>query len=106
MFIVTLFFLLFAHADDPVYHIVLKNKAMSPTEIHVKAGEDFWLEVENNDNTSEEIESRSMKFEKIVPPKRTVKLKVGRLNPGTYDIFGDFHSDTCKGTVIADGAGK
>ena len=85
-----------------IYTIELKNRTMSPSEIRVKAGEPFWLEVKNTDGTSEEIESNSFKFEKVIPPKRTAKIKVGKTAPGIYDIFGEFHADTCQGKIIAE----
>lgn len=86
---------------DPTYRIQIEKNRLVPEDLQVKANESFWLEVENKDNTSEEIESNSMNFEKIIGPKKTAKIKVRKLAPGQYDIFGDFHMDVCKGTITA-----
>lgn len=89
---------------EAVYKIEINDHVMSPSEIKVKAGETFWLEVKNNDNTSEELESNSLKIEKIVGPKRTIKVKIGDIKAGTHDLFGEFNMNKCKGTIVAESA--
>lgn len=96
-----LVFVALAHAAEPVYNLEIKNHKMTPEVLNVNAGEEFWIEVKNLDNTSEELESNSLKFERIIGPKKTVKVKIKSLAPGSYDLYGDFHADVCKATMIA-----
>lgn len=87
-------------ASDLSYKIELKNRTMNPNIIEVPANTPFIIEVVNTDNTAEEFESNSLKIEKIIPPKRTAKFKVKALAAGEYEIFGEFHMDTCQGKII------
>ena len=87
-------------ADDLVIKIELKNRTMNPNVITVPVNTAFTIEVVNTDNTAEEFESNSLKIEKIIPPKRTAKFKVKPLAAGEYEIFGEFHMDTCQGKII------
>ena len=89
-----------AFADDVIFKIELKNRTMNPNVIEVPANTAFTIEVVNTDNTAEESESTSLKIEKIIPPKRTSKFKVKALTPGEYDLFGEFHMDTCQGKIV------
>jgi heme/copper-type cytochrome/quinol oxidase subunit 2 len=87
-------------ADDLVIKIELKNRTMNPNVINVPVNTAFTIEVVNTDNTAEEFESNSLKIEKIIPPKRTAKFKVKPLAAGEYEIFGEFHMDTCQGKIV------
>lgn len=87
-------------ANENVIKIELKNRTMNPNVIEVAANTAFTIEVNNTDNTAEEFESNSLKIEKIIPPKRSAKFKVKPLSPGEYEIFGEFHMDTCQGKII------
>ena len=89
-----------AFADDLVFKIELKNRTMQPNVINVPVNTPFVIEVVNTDNTAEEFESNSLKIEKIIPPKRSAKFKVKGQAAGEYEIFGEFHMDTCQGKVI------
>ncbi len=89
-----------AFAEDLVFKIELKNRTMNPNVIEVAANTPFTIEVVNTDNTAEEFESNSLKIEKIIPPKRSAKFKVKPLAAGEYEIFGEFHMDTCQGKII------
>ena len=89
-----------AFAEDLVFKIELKNRTMNPNVIEVAANTPFTIEVVNTDNTAEEFESNSLKIEKIIPPKLTAKFKVKPLTAVEYEIFGEFHMDTCQGKII------
>ncbi len=100
MLSVLLLFSNLAFADDLVFKIELKNRTMVPNEIVVAPNTPFIIEVVNTDNTAEEFESNSLNIEKIIPPKRSAKFKIKPLAAGEYEIFGEFHMDTCQGKVI------
>lgn len=90
-----------ASAADGDVTIVIKDHKFEPSEVTVPAGKRVTLVVENQDATSEEFESGPMKVEKIIGPKRTARISVGPLEPGSYNFFGEFNPKTAQGTLIA-----
>ncbi|HVY13055.1 MAG TPA: cupredoxin domain-containing protein [Alphaproteobacteria bacterium] len=84
--------------------LTIKDHKFSPDKLTLPAGQKIVLHVVNKDNSSEEFESRSLKREKIVTGGEAIDVKIGPLDAGTYEFFGDFHPDTAKGviTVTAD----
>lgn len=90
-------------ADElPLYQIVIKNHKFIPDTIKVKADQKFRLEVKNEDPGSEEFESATMHVEKIVGPRKTLKLVLGPLKKGSYSFMGEFNQATAQGHVIAE----
>lgn len=90
-------------ADElPVYHIVIKDHKFIPDTIKVKADQKFKLEVKNEDSGSEEFESATLHVEKIVGPKKTLRLVLGPLKKGSYSFMGEFNQATAQGHVIAE----
>lgn len=87
-------------AEDAVYHLTLKDHKFSPDTLEVPAGTRFKITVDNQDPTPEEMESNSMKFEKIITPNRKGTVNAGPLKPGTYEFFGEFNEKTAQGKVI------
>lgn len=96
-----LVFMATAHAEDPVHQIRIKDHRFHPEELMVRTGETFWLEVINEDAVTEEFESTSLKIEKIIPPRKTIRIRVKQIAGGSHDIFGEFHMETCKGLIVA-----
>jgi RPA family protein len=81
-------------ADDPVVTITLKDHQFVPSEVPVPAGVKVKLLVKNEQQVNAEFESNSLHREKIVNPGGEITVFVGPLNPGSYEFFDDFHSDT------------
>lgn len=93
----------FARAEElPLYNIVIKDHKFTPDVIKVKANQKFRLEIKNEDMGSEEFESATMHVEKIVGPKKTLKLILGPFKKGEYPFIGEFHQATALGKVIAE----
>ena len=90
-----------ASSEEKTYTLSIKDHRFTPSEIQVEPGESFWLEIKNEDVTTEEFESSSLNLEKIIPPRRTVKIRVKNIKEGAHDIFGEFHKDSCKGSLLA-----
>ena len=90
-----------ARSDDGVFELRIKDHRYTPDRLEVKAGERFKLRVFNDDQTSEEFESKSMIIEKFIGPKRSILITLGPLKPGEYDFFGCFHPQTAKGKIFA-----
>jgi hypothetical protein len=82
--------------------VTIKDHKFQPAELHVPAKKRFTVYVVNEDPTPEEFESTSMKIEKIIAGKSKGVVRIGPLDPGRYEFFGDFNQATAQGTMIAD----
>ena len=105
LFVVTIvsMSLSFLHAEEiPVFNIVIKDHQFIPDTIRVKADQKFKLEIKNEDSGSEEFESATMHVEKIIAPKKTLRLILGPLKKGEYPFMGEFHQSTAQGKVIVE----
>jgi plastocyanin len=89
-----------AGSTQPV--LIIKDHKFEPAELHVPAGKRITVTVDNRDGTPEEVESKTLRIEKIVPAGSKGILRFGPLGAGTYTFFGDFHPDTAQGKVIAE----
>ncbi|WP_448208112.1 cupredoxin domain-containing protein [Azospirillum sp. sgz302134] len=90
-----------ASAADGDVTIIIKDHVFQPSEVTVPANQKVTLVVDNQDPSSEEFESKSMKIEKIIGPNKQARITVGPLKPGQYDFFGEFHEKTAKGVLTA-----
>jgi len=90
----------FAHAQDLT--VTIKDHKFQPTELRVPAKKRFTVYVINDDPTPEEFESTSMKVEKIIAGKSKGVVRIGPLDPGRYEFFGDFNQATAQGIMIAE----
>ena len=70
--------------------------------MRVPAKKRFTVYVVNDDPTPEEFESTSMKVEKIIAGKSKGVIRLGPLDPGRYEFFGDFNQATAQGIMIAE----
>lgn len=90
-------------AEDPsVVQLTIKDHRFEPAEVRVPAGKAFVLQVKNEDATAEELESKPLKFEKVIAAKRTGTVRVRALEKGRYGFFGDYHQATAQGAVVAE----
>lgn len=87
-----------AFADDIA--LTYKDHKFSPAEIQVEAGKPFSLKVKNEDAKAIEIESKTMRIEKIVAGGSEAVIKVRALKAGSYDFFNEFHEES-RGKVVA-----
>jgi len=89
-----------AAAQGP-YTIVIKEHLFSPSPLTIPAGQKIKLTVDNQDPTAEEFESFELNREKIVGGGKKITVYLGPLKQGTYKYFGDFHSKTAQGVIVA-----
>jgi len=89
-------------ADGGGPTIVIKDHTFAPAELRVPAGKRITLTVDNQDATPEEVESKALRIEKVIPGGSKGLVRFGPLSSGTYTFFGDFHPDTAQGKVIAE----
>jgi plastocyanin len=83
-----------ALADDPVVTITLRDHQFVPSEVPVPAGVKVKLVIKNEQAVTSEFESTSLHREKIVSAGAEISVYVGPLDPGSYEIFDDFHRET------------
>ncbi len=82
--------------------IVIRDHRFEPPELKVPANRKILLKVVNEDATSEEFESRTLKVEKVIAGKSEGTVRIGTLAPGRYEFFGEYHEATAKGVLIAE----
>lgn len=87
-----------AFASDPTVPLALQNHQFVPAQLSIPANTKVELIVSNKQTTPAEFESTSLHREKVVPPGGTVSVYVGPLDPGQYEFFDDFNSQT-RGTL-------
>jgi hypothetical protein len=80
-----------AHAQNATASLTIANRAFSPTELEVPAGQKIDLHIKNTDKAAAEFESESLHREKVVPPGQEVVLSIGPLKPGRYEFIDDFN---------------
>ena len=92
-----------ALADDnaPVA-LSIKDHKFTPAVIHVKANMPSVFSISNQDPTTEEFDSTSLKVEKVVSGNAEGSVRIRPLAPGRYPFMGEFHSETAQGVVIAE----
>jgi len=89
-----------AQADNG-YVMTFKDNKLDPVELQVPAGKEFKLTVKNVDQTPEEFESEDLKLEKVIAGGSEAEFTIKALEPGRYEVFGEFHEDTAKGHIVA-----
>lgn len=89
-----------ARAEDRQIELIAKDGQFTPSVIEVTSGEKVELVIKNEGHEAEEFESIDLKREKVIPPGKSVNVKLGPLKPGTYTYFGDFHPETARGKLV------
>ncbi len=90
-----------ANGQDNSYVLTFKDNKLEPAELQVPAGVEFRLVVKNADQTPEEFESSDLKIEKIIAGGSEAEFTIKALEPGIYEVVGEFHEDTAKGQIVA-----
>jgi plastocyanin len=88
-----------ARADD--FSLTIKDHRFEPAELNVPAGSAFTLNVTNADKTPEEFESEGLDVEKVITGGQSAVIRLGPLDPGRYEFYGEYHEDTAKGALVA-----
>lgn len=90
-----------ARADDiKTYEITIKDKAFTPNQITVKAGQPFRIKLKNANPMPVELESSKLGFEKVAAGFSDILVNVRAQAPGTYTFFDDFHPKETTGQVV------
>jgi plastocyanin len=88
-----------AQADDIA--LTIKDHRFEPAQIEVPAGQQLTVSVTNQDVTPEEFESDDFDAEKVIPGGQNAVIRIGPLDPGRYEFYGEYHEDTAKGVIVA-----
>ncbi|WP_244476008.1 cupredoxin domain-containing protein [Methylobacterium sp. Leaf93] len=90
-----------ARANDmPVIKVEMKDGTIVPEIIEVPANTRFKLEITNTGASPVEFESMELKREKALAAGATSAIVFRTLDPGTYDVFDDFHPEA-KAKLVA-----
>jgi heme/copper-type cytochrome/quinol oxidase subunit 2 len=88
-----------AFADD--FSLILQNHRFQPAELEVPADRPITLSVTNKDPSAEEFESEGLDVEKVIAGGQTATIRLGPLDPGRYEFYGEYHENTAKGAIVA-----
>lgn len=91
----------FGASATETHELSIQNHRFQPDTLTVPAGEKIKLVIKNLDNSPEEFESYSLHREKLIPAGGKITVYIGPLDAGSYKFFGEFHSKTAKGVIIA-----
>ena len=80
--------------------ITVKNHRFQPAEVHAPANVPIMLRIKNLDATAMEVESVSLRVEKVVTPNSEGIIQLRPLSPGRYNFFDDFHQETSGVLVV------
>jgi plastocyanin len=81
--------------------LTLRDHHFVPSTLTVPAGQEFEVELINEDGVTEEFDSLDLNIEVDVTPKNRTHFKAGPLRPGSYDFVGEYHAQTAKGVILA-----
>jgi len=81
-------------------NLTLKDHKFSPAEPAAPARKPIVIEVENQDKTPAEFESKSLRVEKVVPGGGKITVQVRPLPPGRYRFYDDYHESTTEGFLV------
>ena len=84
-----------ALAED--FSLTIKDHHFEPAELQVPAGQGIHAERHQSDATAEEFESDDLDVEKVIAGGQSATIKLGPLDPGRYEFYGEYHEDTAKG---------
>ena len=77
-----------------------KDKKFDPPEISAPANTPIVIKFRNLDKDAMELESDSLKIEKVVAAGKDATIKVKAQKPGRYDFFDEYNEKTARGALV------
>jgi hypothetical protein len=77
-----------------------KDKKFDPPEVSAPANTPIVIKFRNLDRDAMELESDSLKIEKVVPAGKDATIKVKAQKPGRYEFFDEYNEKTARGALI------
>lgn len=88
-------------ADEVLVKLTIKDHRFTPERLEIPARTKVILLIRNEDAEPEEFECLPLRREKIVFPGTEVRVVLGKVEPGEYPFFGEYHETTAKGIIVA-----
>jgi plastocyanin len=88
-----------AHADVEIA-LSYKDKKFDPPEISAPANTTIVIKFRNLDKDAMELESDSLKIEKVVAAGKDATIKVKAQKPGRYEFFDEYNEKTARGALV------
>jgi plastocyanin len=90
-----------ARAENSVeIPLVYKDKKFDPAEITAPANTPIVIKFRNLDKDAMELESDSLKIEKVVTAGKDATIKVKAQKPGRYEFFDEYNEKTARGALV------
>lgn len=77
-----------------------KDKKFDPAEITAPANTPIVIKFRNLDKDAMELESDSLKIEKVVAAGKDATIKVKAQKPGRYEFFDEYNEKTARGALV------
>ena len=91
----------FAYAQNSVeIALSYKDKKFDPPEISAPANTPIVIKFRNLDKDAMELESDSLKIEKVVAAGKDATIKVKAQKPGRYEFFDEYNEKTARGALV------
>jgi plastocyanin len=91
----------FARAENSVeIALSYKDKKFDPPEITAPANTPIVIKFRNLDKDAMELESDSLKIEKVVAAGKDATVKVKAQKPGRYEFFDEYNEKTARGALV------
>jgi len=88
-----------AHADVEIA-LSYKDKKFDPPEISAPVNTAIVIKFRNLDKDAMELESDSLKIEKVVAAGKDATIKVKARKPGRYEFFDEYNEKTARGALV------
>jgi hypothetical protein len=88
-----------ARADVEI-SLSYKDKKFDPPEIGAPANTAIVIKFRNLDKDAMELESDSLKIEKVVAAGKDATIKVKAQKPGRYEFFDEYNEKTARGALV------
>ena len=90
-----------AHAENSVeIALSYKDKKFDPAEISAPANTPIVIKFRNLDHDAMELESDSLRIEKVVAAGKDATIKVKAQKPGRYEFFDEYNEKTARGALV------
>jgi plastocyanin len=90
-----------AHAENSIeIALSYKDKKFDPAEISAPANTPIVIKFRNLDKDAMELESDSLKIEKVVAAGKDATIKVKAQKPGRYEFFDEYNEKTARGALV------
>jgi Cupredoxin-like domain len=77
-----------------------KDKKFDPPEINAPANTPIVIKFRNLDREAMELESDTLRIEKVVAAGKDATIKIRAQKPGRYEFFDEYNEKTARGALV------